>query len=216
MKGKCREPAACAISTWPIITAASGNIRCSSPCSPEKMNRTGATARQQGNLRLVTSRVSPNGEYVAFMSDRGLTGYDNHDASSGVPTRRSISPMRGTVVPCARRATPPAHGRPGCSIPCSAKTCARCWSTISARRAASGWRAACRDGRRNSKSRLFTSRGTSRTTGVCSSTARTPLSRGCQRRREAIRTSRKGWGAALVRAPAQAKCSFGRPVAAWR
>ncbi len=39
----------------------------------------------QGYLGVVTSRVSPNGEYVAFMSDRSLTGYDNHDASSGVP-----------------------------------------------------------------------------------------------------------------------------------
>jgi DNA-binding beta-propeller fold protein YncE len=32
----------------------------------------------------VTSRVSPNGRYLAFMSDRSLTGYDNRDASSGV------------------------------------------------------------------------------------------------------------------------------------
>ena len=39
----------------------------------------------RGNLGVVTSRVSPNGEYLAFMSDRSLTGYDNRDASSGVP-----------------------------------------------------------------------------------------------------------------------------------
>jgi hypothetical protein len=38
-----------------------------------------------GYLGAATSRVSPNGEYLAFMSDRGLTGYDNSDASSGVP-----------------------------------------------------------------------------------------------------------------------------------
>ena len=31
----------------------------------------------------LTSRVSPNGRYLAFMSDRELTGYDNHDANSG-------------------------------------------------------------------------------------------------------------------------------------
>jgi hypothetical protein len=30
-------------------------------------------------LRLHTSRVSPNGRYLAFMSDRSLTGYDNID-----------------------------------------------------------------------------------------------------------------------------------------
>jgi hypothetical protein len=29
----------------------------------------------------MTSRVSPNGEYLAFMSERSLTGYDNEDAN---------------------------------------------------------------------------------------------------------------------------------------
>ncbi len=38
-----------------------------------------------GNLGFVTSRVSPSGEYLAFMSDRSLTGYNNRDASGGVP-----------------------------------------------------------------------------------------------------------------------------------
>lgn len=37
------------------------------------------------NLSNVTSRVSPNGRYLTFMSDRSLTGYDNSDASSGEP-----------------------------------------------------------------------------------------------------------------------------------
>lgn len=39
------------------------------------------------NRRLgdVTARVSPNGEWLAFMSQRPLTGYDNRDAASGVP-----------------------------------------------------------------------------------------------------------------------------------
>ena len=36
-------------------------------------------------LSVITSRVSPDGQYLAFMSDRSLTGYDNHDASSGQP-----------------------------------------------------------------------------------------------------------------------------------
>jgi Tol biopolymer transport system component len=35
-------------------------------------------------LEVVTSRVSPNGRYLAFMSARRLTGYDNRDANSGV------------------------------------------------------------------------------------------------------------------------------------
>lgn len=37
----------------------------------------GPSAR--GNLSHMTSRVSPNGEYMAFMSNRSLTGYNNED-----------------------------------------------------------------------------------------------------------------------------------------
>ncbi len=33
----------------------------------------------------ITSRVSPDGRYLAFMSDRSLTGYDNLDVNSGQP-----------------------------------------------------------------------------------------------------------------------------------
>ena len=40
---------------------------------------------QLEQLGTVTSRVSPHGRYLAFMSDRSLTGYDNRDANSGVP-----------------------------------------------------------------------------------------------------------------------------------
>jgi DNA-binding beta-propeller fold protein YncE len=38
--------------------------------------------RGMGNL---TARVSPDGRYFAFMSQRPLTGYDNRDARSGAP-----------------------------------------------------------------------------------------------------------------------------------
>jgi hypothetical protein len=38
-----------------------------------------------GDLEETTSRVSPNGEYLAFMSLRPLTGYDNRDAITGKP-----------------------------------------------------------------------------------------------------------------------------------
>lgn len=34
------------------------------------------------NLGAVTARVSPNGRYLAFMSERPLTGYDNRDANN--------------------------------------------------------------------------------------------------------------------------------------
>jgi hypothetical protein len=36
-----------------------------------------------GSLFALTSRVSPNGRYLSFMSDRSLTGYDNRDVNSG-------------------------------------------------------------------------------------------------------------------------------------
>ncbi len=39
----------------------------------------------EGGLVRMTSRVSPNGRYLAFMSERSLTGYENRDANSGVP-----------------------------------------------------------------------------------------------------------------------------------
>jgi hypothetical protein len=43
----------------------------------------------QLELNRLTSRVSPSGHYIAFMSARGLTGYDNVDANSppGEPRR---------------------------------------------------------------------------------------------------------------------------------
>ncbi len=39
-------------------------------------------------LKRLTSRASPNGRYLAFMSDRELTGYDNEDVSSKSPGER--------------------------------------------------------------------------------------------------------------------------------
>jgi hypothetical protein len=45
----------------------------------------GGLDSERENLTKMTSRVSPNGRYLAFMSDRSLTGYDNRDVSSGMP-----------------------------------------------------------------------------------------------------------------------------------
>ncbi len=42
------------------------------------------TSGGRGFLGATTSRVSPNGEYVAFMSEASLTQYDNLDAAGGV------------------------------------------------------------------------------------------------------------------------------------
>ena len=41
-----------------------------------------------GALDFTTSRVSPNGRYLAFMSDASLTGYDNEDVTSESPGER--------------------------------------------------------------------------------------------------------------------------------
>jgi hypothetical protein len=41
-------------------------------------------ALDNNNPGFMTSRVSPGGRYLAFMSDRSLTGYENRDANSGV------------------------------------------------------------------------------------------------------------------------------------
>jgi hypothetical protein len=40
------------------------------------------------NLEKMTSRASPDGEYLAFMSEESLTGYDNEDVTSVVPGER--------------------------------------------------------------------------------------------------------------------------------
>jgi DNA-binding beta-propeller fold protein YncE len=39
----------------------------------------------EANLSVLSSSVSPDGRYLAFMSQRSLTGYDNRDAQSGSP-----------------------------------------------------------------------------------------------------------------------------------
>jgi DNA-binding beta-propeller fold protein YncE len=45
----------------------------------------GAEEVSRARFSRMTSRVSPNGRFLAFMSERSLTGYDNRDAHSGVP-----------------------------------------------------------------------------------------------------------------------------------
>ena len=48
-------------------------------------NNIGENGFSGRGLMMMTARVSPDGRRLAFMSDRSLTGYDNHDASSGKP-----------------------------------------------------------------------------------------------------------------------------------
>ncbi len=51
----------------------------------EEGQPSGGNAGQSAPLALRTMRVSPDGRYLAFMSQQSLTGYDNHDANSGQP-----------------------------------------------------------------------------------------------------------------------------------
>jgi DNA-binding beta-propeller fold protein YncE len=45
----------------------------------------GGAGTDRAELQYMTARVSPNGRFLAFMSQRSLTGYDNDDALSGQP-----------------------------------------------------------------------------------------------------------------------------------
>jgi hypothetical protein len=46
------------------------------------------SSKESGDLIFQTARVSANGQYLAFMSDRRLTGYDNEDVTSKAPGER--------------------------------------------------------------------------------------------------------------------------------
>ena len=46
--------------------------------------------RRHRNLGELTARVSPDGRYLAFMSKRSLTGYDNRDAKSGAAADQEV------------------------------------------------------------------------------------------------------------------------------
>jgi hypothetical protein len=52
-------------------------------------------------LDQLTGRVSPDGEWLAFMSDRPLTGYDNRDALSGKPDEEVYLYRAGVSGPSA-------------------------------------------------------------------------------------------------------------------
>ena len=75
-----------------------------------------------GELRFVTSRVSPSGRWLAFMSRESLTGYDNEDVTSKAPGERMdeevfLYDVGRRTNSSAPRATRAASGRPACSIP---------------------------------------------------------------------------------------------------
>jgi hypothetical protein len=53
--------------------------------APELDMKSGDSKDWTTLLEYRTLRVSPNGEWLAFMSERSLTGYDNDDATTGLP-----------------------------------------------------------------------------------------------------------------------------------
>jgi hypothetical protein len=66
----------------------------------------------------LTARVSPDGEWVAFLSRRSLTGYDNRDAVSGRPDPEVFlyDAVTGVLV-CASCDATGARPRGGASVP---------------------------------------------------------------------------------------------------
>lgn len=58
----------------------------------------------------VTSRVSPDGSHLAFMSERSLTGYDNEDATSATPGERVDEEVFEYTAPTSEEQ---AHNQPG-------------------------------------------------------------------------------------------------------
>jgi hypothetical protein len=53
-----------------------------------------------GTLQKLTGSVSADGEWLVFMSDRELTGYDNHDVVSGQPDEEVYEYHAGAGVVC--------------------------------------------------------------------------------------------------------------------
>jgi WD40-like Beta Propeller Repeat len=68
-----------------IATLADATGHDESPDSTDWGEKNNALNAREGELLEMTARVSPNGRYLAFISERSLTGYDNDDAVSGEP-----------------------------------------------------------------------------------------------------------------------------------
>lgn len=124
---------------------------------------------QYGELAYLPSRVSPSGRFLAFMSSRGLTGYDNRDAVSGERDEEVyLYDARSGRVVCA--SCDPTGARP---VACMTRVYSRgCWWMAHGCGEAGGWLGASRTGRRRKSSWPLISRGICPMKGGCSSTAR--------------------------------------------
>jgi len=78
--GDCEQGASARSETCSLYVLHDGVTRFIATLSGED----GADWATTGSLTHMTTRVSPNGVWLAFMSNRSLTGYDNRDETSGM------------------------------------------------------------------------------------------------------------------------------------
>ena len=158
-------------------------------------------------LGQLTARVSPNGRFLAFMSQRSLTGYDNHDAVSGAPDEEVFlfDAASGRVVcascnPTGARAARGARPERGKRTGVVGRQAVRVGMN-------SGWPRGSRDGRERMGKLLCISRGICLMKAACSLIAGMGWSRGMgMARRMCMSLSPKASGAA------QASTSSGSTV----
>ena len=148
--------------------------------------------------------VSPNGRYLAFMSDQPLTGYDNVDADPEAGGARDeevflYDARSGRLVcaSCNPSGEPPHRG---VSTPKRPAKALGWWSIVPKPGPGTGWRDRSRAGRCSSSTTPApsTNRAISPTVAGCSSTAPTPLvpqvqdrSRPGDRRRHTLQRRRR-------------------------
>jgi hypothetical protein len=84
-RGTCKEGLVETGNTCNLYEYHDGAITYIATLSEADENDWGRNKEEYGNIGEITARVSSNGRYLAFMSQRSLTGYDNRDAVSGSP-----------------------------------------------------------------------------------------------------------------------------------
>jgi hypothetical protein len=65
----------------------SGGVRFIAVLGPEDARNWGIAGESLGLAETLSAGSSPSGRYLAFMSERSLTGYDNREATSGEPVQ---------------------------------------------------------------------------------------------------------------------------------
>jgi hypothetical protein len=65
----------------------SGGVRFIAVLAPEDAHSWGVRGEALGVAETLSAGSSPSGRYLAFMSERSLTGYDNREATSGEPVQ---------------------------------------------------------------------------------------------------------------------------------